>query len=145
LSFHTAYNEMLARHRELLPRLYRPFWFDRQREFSPGEPDTFFAPVFEDGAEIRTRISVHQINSGYAMRGEPLDNEGRAALDAMLDIFEDPAISADFDFAPGEIQFVDNRTLGHSRTEYEDWPEPEKKRHLIRLWLRDHGRRAYPG
>ena len=85
--------------------------------------------MFEDGAEIRTRISVHQINAGYALRGEPLDNEGRAALDAMLDIFEDPAVSADFDFAPGEIQFVDNRTLGHSRTEYEDWPEPAKKRH----------------
>ena len=145
LSFHTVYNEMLARHRDLLPRLYRPFWFDRQREFLPGEPDTFFAPVFEDDAEVRTRISVHQINSGYSLRGEPLDNEGRAALDAMLEIFEDPAIAADFDFAPGEIQFVDNRTLGHSRTEYEDWPEPEKRRHLIRLWLRDHGRRAYPG
>ncbi len=145
LSFHAVHNEMLARHRELVPRLYRPFWFDRQREFFPGEPDTFFAPVFEDAAEIRTRISVHQINSGYALRGEPLDNEGRAALDAMLEIFEDPMISADFDFAPGEIQFVDNRTLGHSRTEYEDWPEAERKRHLIRLWLRDHGRRAYPG
>jgi alpha-ketoglutarate-dependent taurine dioxygenase len=145
LSFHTVHNEMLARHRELLPRLYRPFWFDRQREFHPGEPDTFFAPVFEDGAEVRTRISVHQINAGYALRGEPIDNEGRAALDAMLEIFEDPTISAEFDFAPGEIQFVDNRTLGHSRTEYEDWPEPDKKRHLIRLWLRDHGRRAYPG
>ncbi len=145
LSFHAVHNEMLARHRDLLPRLYRPFWFDRQREFHPGEPDTFFAPVFEDGAEVRTRISVHQINAGYALRGEPIDNEGRAALDAMLEIFEDPAISADFDFAPGEIQFVDNRTLGHSRTEYEDWPEPEKKRHLVRLWLRDHGRRAYPG
>jgi hypothetical protein len=145
LSFHAVHNELLARHRELLPRLYRPFWFDRQREFFPGEPDTFFAPVFEDGAEIRTRISTHQINAGYALRGEPLDNEGRAALDAMLEIFEDPAIAADFDFAPGEIQFVDNRTLGHSRTEYEDWPEPEKKRHLVRLWLRDHGRRAYPG
>jgi alpha-ketoglutarate-dependent taurine dioxygenase len=145
LSFHTVHNEMQARHRELLPRLYRPFWFDRQREFFPGEPDTFFAPVFEEGAEIRTRISVHQINAGYALRGEPIDNEGRAALDAMLEIFEDPAVSAEFDFAPGEIQFVDNRTLGHSRTEYEDWPEPEQKRHLIRLWLRDHGRRAYPG
>lgn len=145
LSFHTVHNEMLARHRELLPRLYRPFWFDRQREFHPGEPDTFFAPVFEDGAELKARISVHQINSGYAMRGEPIDNEGAAALAAMLEIFEDPAISADFEFAPGEIQFVDNRTLGHSRTEYEDWPEPEKRRHLIRLWLRDHGRRAYAG
>jgi alpha-ketoglutarate-dependent taurine dioxygenase len=145
LSFHTVYNRMLARHRELLPRLYQPFWFDRQREFFAGEPDTFSAPVFEEGEELRARFSVHQINSGYAIRGQPVDNEGAAALAAMLETFEDPEISIDFEFAPGEIQFVDNRTLGHSRTEYEDHPEPERRRHLVRLWLRDHGRRAYTG
>lgn len=146
LSFHTVHNELLARHRDLLPRLYRPFWFDRQREFFSGEPATFSAPVFTRGdGEVKARFSVHQINSGYAMQGEPVDNEGAAALAAMLEIFEEPALSIDFEFQPGEIQFVDNRTLGHSRTEYEDWPDPERKRHLIRLWLRDHGRRAYTG
>jgi alpha-ketoglutarate-dependent taurine dioxygenase len=147
LSFHTVYNELLARHRELIARLYQPFWFDRQREFFPGEPDTFFAPVFDtaDDGELRARFSVHQINSGYAMKGAPVDNEGAAALAATLDIFEDPEVSIDFAFQPGEIQFVDNRTLGHSRTEFEDWSEPERRRHLVRLWLRDHGRRAYTG
>jgi alpha-ketoglutarate-dependent taurine dioxygenase len=147
LSFHTVYNELLAHHRELIPRLYQPFWFDRQREFFPGEPDTVFAPVFEDSddGELRARFSVHQINGGYAMKGMPVDNEGAAALAATLDIFEQPKVSIDFEFKPGEIQFVDNRTLGHSRTEFEDWPEPERRRHLVRLWLRDHGRRAYTG
>ena len=145
LSFHSVHNALQARHKELLPRLYRPFWFDRQREFFAGEADTFFAPVFEDSEELKARFSVHQINAGYAMKGEPVDNEGAAALAAMLGIFEDPDISIDFEFQPGEIQFVDNRTLGHSRTEFEDWPEPERRRHLIRLWLRDHGRRAYTG
>ena len=146
LSFHTVHNALLVRHKDLLPRLYQPFWFDRQREFFAGEPDTFFAPVFEDdGDELKARFSVHQINSGYAMKGAPVDNEGAAALAATLDIFEDPEVSIDFEFQPGEIQFVDNRTLGHSRTEFEDWPDPEHRRHLVRLWLRDHGRRAYTG
>jgi alpha-ketoglutarate-dependent taurine dioxygenase len=147
LSFHTVHNALLARHKELLPRLYQPFWFDRQREFFPGDPDTFFAPVFETGGEneLLARFSVHQINSGYAMKGEPVDNEGAAALAAALEIFEDPEFSIDFEFQPGEIQFVDNRTLGHSRTEFEDWPDLDRRRHLVRLWLRDHGRRAYTG
>jgi alpha-ketoglutarate-dependent taurine dioxygenase len=145
LSFHTVHNELLAHHPELLPRLYRPFWFDRQKEFFDGEPETFAAPVFEAGEELRSRFSAHQINGGYKMRGEALDNEGAAALAATLDIFEEPDLSIDFEFAPGEIQFVDNRTLGHSRTEFEDWPDPEHRRHLVRLWLRDHGRRAYTG
>jgi alpha-ketoglutarate-dependent taurine dioxygenase len=54
-------------------------------------------------------------------------------------------LSADFDLEAGQIQIVDNRALGHSRTAFGDHPEPERRRHLVRLWLRDHGRRAYPG
>lgn len=145
ISFHATYNEMLARRPERLARLYQPFWFDRQREFHPGESAIFAAPVFDRGAELKARFSVHQINSGYVLKGEPVDAEGEAALSAMLDIFEDDALSVDFDLEPGQMQFVDNRALGHSRTAFVDYPEPEAKRHLVRLWLRDRGRRAYPG
>src|SRR3954447_7901350 len=144
-SFHTLHNALLERHPEVLPRLYRPFWFDRQREFHPGEEPVFTAPVFTDGGELKARFSAHQIGGGYALRGEPIDNEGAAALTMLLDLFEDADLSADFDLAPGQIQFVDNRVLGHARTEFEDFPEPERRRHLVRLWLRDHGRRAYAG
>ena len=28
---------------------------------------------------------------------------------------------------------------------FEDFPEPERRRYLVRLWLRDPGRRAYAG
>jgi len=145
ISFHSAHNALLARHPNELPRLYQPFWFDRQREFHLGESSVFAASVFENPGELKARFSVHQINSGYALRGEPIDNQGAAAIAAMFDIVEEDGRSVDFDLEPGQIQFVDNRALGHSRTEYLDYPEPERKRHLVRLWMRDHGRRAYPG
>jgi alpha-ketoglutarate-dependent taurine dioxygenase len=77
--------------------------------------------------------------------GEPVDDEGAAALAALLDLFDDDALSADFDLEPGQLQFVDNRVLGHARTEFHDHPEPDRRRHLVRLWLREAGRRAYPG
>jgi len=145
ISFHTAHNALLVRFPEMLARLYEPFWFDRQREFHSGENPIFAAPVFEGGAEIKARFSVHQINSGYALRGEPIDAAGATAVSTMLEIFEDDALSIDFDLEPGQMQFVDNRALGHSRTAFVDYSEPEQKRHLVRLWLRDHGRRAYSG
>jgi alpha-ketoglutarate-dependent taurine dioxygenase len=145
LSFHSAYNALLAEYPSRVLRLHQPFWFDRQREFHPGESPVFAGPVFENSGELKARFSVHQINSGYTMRGEPIDPEGAAALDAMLEIFEDGRLPVDFDLAPGQIQFVDNRALGHSRTAFIDYPEPDRKRHLVRLWMRDHGRRAYPG
>jgi len=144
-SFHTLYNALLARRPEILPRLYLPFRFDRQREFHAGEEPVFAAPVFTAGEELRARFSAHQIRGGYALTGEPLDEEGASALAALLDVFEDETLSADFDLEPGQLQFVDNRVLGHARTEFADFPEPERRRHLVRLWLRDHGRRAYPG
>jgi alpha-ketoglutarate-dependent taurine dioxygenase len=145
ISFHTAYNAVLARAPERLERLFLPFWFDRQREFHEGESPIFAAPIFEPGEPLKARFSVHQINSGYALRGEAIDAAGAASLTAMLDVFEDPALPVDFDLEPGQMQFVDNRALGHSRTAFTDWPDPERKRHLVRLWLRDRGRRAYPG
>ena len=144
-SFHTMHNMLRERRPEVLPRLYQPFWFDRQREFHPGEEPVFAAPVFTDDGKVQARFSAHQIRGGYALRGEQLDDAGAAALAALLDLFEDEDLSADFDLEPGQMQFVDNRVLGHARTEFEDFPEPERRRHLVRLWLRDHGRRAYAG
>jgi TfdA family taurine catabolism dioxygenase TauD len=145
LSFHTVHNLLLERQPELLARLHEPFLFDRQREFHPGEPAVFSAPVFADDAELQARFSHHQIMGGYALSGEPIDSEGESALVAMLEIFEDDALTVDFDLEPGQIQFVHNRAIGHSRTSFVDHPEPGCKRHLVRLWLRDHGRRAYQG
>jgi len=87
LSFHTVHNELRARHPRHLPRLYEKFWFDRQREFFPGEPEVFAAPVFEAGEELRARFSVHQITGGYALKGEPVDTAGAAALAQTLEIF----------------------------------------------------------
>jgi Taurine catabolism dioxygenase TauD, TfdA family len=144
-SFHSVHNALHSRHPEHLPRLYRPFWFDRQREHFTGESPIFSAPVFERADELRTRLSAHQIRGGYALKSEPIDDEGAAALAAMLALLDEGELSIEFDLEPGEIEFVHNRAMGHSRTEFADHPEPERRRHLVRLWLRDHGRRAYPG
>jgi alpha-ketoglutarate-dependent taurine dioxygenase len=146
VSFQAAHNAMRERYPELLPRLYRPFIFDRQREHAPGDVMTHRAPIFEwrDG-RLFGRISRFQIVNGHRLAGEPLDAEGQAALAAFDAILEDPALRFDFYFRPGQIQIVDNRALGHKRTGFEDWPEPERKRHLVRLWLRDRGRPFYNG
>ena len=48
------------------------------------------------------------------------------------------------EFQPGDMQFVHNHTVLHDRTAFEDWPEPERKRHLLRLWLAAPGARPLP-
>ena len=146
MSFATAHNALRARHREVLARLYEPFWFDRQREFHPGEPETFSAPLFvRDGECIRARLSLHQIRGGYALRGGVMDNETTAALEAIREVFSDDALQVHFRLEAGQIQYVANREIGHSRTEFRDFDEPDRRRLLIRLWLRNDGAQGYMG
>jgi hypothetical protein len=57
------------------------------------------------------------------------------ALDLFDALANDPALKLDMEFCPGDIQFLHNHQIMHDRTAYEDWPEPTRKRHLLRLWL----------
>ncbi|MPY76144.1 MAG: hypothetical protein GEU87_18015 [Alphaproteobacteria bacterium] len=57
------------------------------------------------------------------------------ALEMVSELATRPEFRLDITFDPGDIQFVNNLTTMHSRTGYEDYPEPERKRHLLRLWL----------
>jgi alpha-ketoglutarate-dependent taurine dioxygenase len=146
MSFATAHNALRERHREVLPRLYEPFWFDRQREFHPGEPATFSAPLFiRDGERLHARMSLHQIRGGYALQGGTMDNETTAAVEAIRDVFADESLQFQFRLQAGDIQFVANREIGHSRTEFHDHAEPGRRRLLIRVWLRDQGAQGYIG
>lgn len=58
---------------------------------------------------------------------------------------EQPDLRMDFHFEVGQMQFVNNRQIAHKQTAFRGWPEPERKRHLVRLWLRDRGRPFYNG
>ena len=146
VSFATAHEEMRKRHPDLLPRLYQPFYFDRQREHAPDDVMTTHHPMLEDkDGRLIARLSHFQVKNGQKLAGVPLDAQGAAALQAFEAILNEPGMSARFQFQPGQMQLIDNRALGHKRTAFRDWPEPERKRLLVRLWLRDSGSRAYNG
>ena len=146
VSFATAHNAMLEQHPRSLRRLYAPFLFDRQREHAPGDAMVLRHPLFEyDGAELTARLSRFQVRNGHALAASPLDAEGDAALEALDTIMKTPRLNREFFFERGQIQIIDNRRLGHRRTGFRDFPEAERKRHLVRLWLRDQGRRFYNG
>ena len=147
MSVATVHQALQDRHPELMPRLYKPFWYDRHAEHQPGEPTTFAAPMFERGADgtIKARLALSEIHAGYELRGERMDNETAAALAAVQSVFDQPELHVELGFEAGQVQYVNNRATGHARTEFVDFPEPERKRHLVRLWLRDAGKRGYCG
>ncbi len=145
MSFYTLHNALLRAHKDAIPRLYQPFWFDRQKEYLPGEPAVMSAPMFTYDGRLKVRMSMHQASGGYAMLNQPLDQAAVASFAALKSLFADEALSVDFVMERGQIQYVNNLETCHRRTTFEDFAEPERKRLMIRLWLRDAGDVRYQG
>lgn len=146
VSFQSAHNLLRERDPDALARLYEPFYMERYDEFAPGDSPVSEKPMFEfrDGA-LGVALSTNRVRIGYQARGVPLDARTANAIDALDAVLEDPSLGKVFDFEPGQTQIVNNRVLGHRRTAFVDWPEAERKRHLVRIWVRHAGRRFYAG
>ncbi|HTZ35672.1 MAG TPA: TauD/TfdA family dioxygenase [Stellaceae bacterium] len=140
------HNEMARRRPDLLERLYQPFATDRRGEVPVGEKPYFDIPVFNP---YEGRVSA--IYSGTYIRSAQrlpearrLTPEDHAALDMLDDLANDAELRLDMELRPGDMQFLHNHTCLHDRTAFVDWPEAERKRHLLRLWLAAPGARPLP-
>jgi hypothetical protein len=137
------YNEILRRRPDLVAALYEPFPFDRNGEERPGEPPFFSIPLcrYADGW-LRTFYIGWYIRDSQRHASAPrLTQAQREVIDLIDEIASDPAFSLEMDFRAGDIQWLKNSVILHARTEFEDFAEPARKRHLLRLWLSS--RRAF--
>jgi hypothetical protein len=140
------YNKIARLRPDLAVRLFQPFPTDRRGEVPVGEKPYFDIPVYNDFAGHLSAIySGTYIRSGQrfadARRLMPEDHE---ALDMFDDLANDDELRLDMELRPGDMQFLHNHTCLHDRTAFVDWPEPENKRHLLRLWLAAPGARPLP-
>ena len=137
----TVFNVILREHPEHLPLLFRGFEFDRRGEETPFQaPVSEKLPVYADvEGELSIRYVRQAIKTARPKLGVPFTAEELAALD----FFDSVAARDDVRFSmmlePGDMQWVNNYTVLHSRTHYVDWPEPGRERHMLRLWLKIHG------
>ncbi|MFO0235407.1 MAG: TauD/TfdA family dioxygenase [Burkholderiales bacterium] len=139
----TIHNVLIERHPELAETLYRTFPIDRRGEARDGRAPWYPAPAFErvDG-RLFCRYNRTYVESSQRFPDAPrLTPEQHAAMDAVDALCEDPSLTLDMELETGDMQFISNYTVLHSRTAYEDWPEKERRRYLLRLWL-DTGRFA---
>lgn len=142
----TIFNEMRRRRPDLLRLLFQPIATDRRGEVPVGMKPYFEIPVFSWHQNYLTAIYQRQyINSAQRFPDAPrLTPQHVEALDMFDALADDPALNLHMEFQPGDVQLVHNHTLLHDRTAFVDWPEPEKKRHLLRLWLAASGARPLP-
>ena len=132
-----VYNEILRQRPDLLDVLYEPMCWDRNGEQSEGEDPFFALSVFNDvaGAPRVFYIGWYIRDAQRHPQAPRLTRDQIAALELIESIANDPKMYLEMHFEPGDIQFLANAKILHSREAYEDSLEPDRRRHLLRLWL----------
>ena len=128
-------NEVLRLRPDLHAVLTRPFCWTKHGETYAHEAPFFEGPVFNfrDG-RLSTAFGPQHIMKGHLLPEAPdIAPAQREAIDFVSALAEEH--HATMAFRPGDIQILNNYTCVHTRTAFEDWPEPERRRVLWRLWL----------
>uniref|UniRef100_UPI003F4989D3 TauD/TfdA family dioxygenase n=1 Tax=Cupriavidus necator TaxID=106590 RepID=UPI003F4989D3 len=132
-----VWNEIARRSPDLARELLWPFAFSRWGEIGQGSKPYFEMPVFQlcAGRMIPLYI-LSAIEKAQAFEVVPRLGERRWEALRLVDaIADEPGVRLDMDFRAGDMQFLSNHSVLHSRTGYRDWPDPGRRRHLLRLWL----------
>jgi len=137
---------MRAERPDLLERLFDPIATDRRGEVPEGmAPFMTIPPLSWHGGKLTVFYQRQYIDSAQrfegALRLTPAHVEALDRFDALAD---EPALHLRMRLKPGDMQFVYNHGQLHDRTGFTDWPEPERRRHLLRLWLSAPGDRELP-
>jgi hypothetical protein len=135
-----VYNRILAERPDLIEVLYEPMYWDRNGEERPGEDPFFAMPVLNDiGGSPRMFFIGWYIRDAQRHPAVPrLTGAQTEAIEMIERIANDDSVHLKMDFQPGDIQLLSNARILHCREAYEDDPEPERRRHLLRLWLAAH-------
>ena len=145
-SLYSVHQRMLENHPGALERLYQPVLYDRQKEHRDGDAPVCMAPYFAwRNGRLAARANASLIRKGYEVAGVTMDARLCEALEAIDEVCAASDLWFEASLQRGQIQYLNNREIGHYRSAFEDYPETERKRHLYRLWHRDHGDCSYDG
>lgn len=146
VSAETIYNRMRAARPDLLERLFDPIATDRRGEVPEGmKPYMEIPPLSWHEGHLTVFYQRQYIDSAQRFEGAMrLTGDHVAALDLFDTLADDPELHLRMRLKPGDMQFVYNHAQLHDRTAFTDWPEPGRRRHLLRLWLSMPGDRPLP-
>lgn len=133
------YNEVLDKHPEYLEWLYRGYFHDLRGDASPEAPYGCTPrpiPVYRwFNGQLSCVFNASTIKDAQRRMGSLVPDAEMEAIDYMVALARSDEFRLDMDFRPGDLQLVNNYTVMHWRTEFQDAAEPEKKRLLLRLWV----------
>ena len=131
------YNRAISERPDLAKALMQPFYRTRWGEVGSDRPPWIEVPAFNpyEGG-VSTTYVRSAVRKAQLMPEVPrLSREQEAAMDYFDGLAGSPEFHLDMKLQPGDLQFVNNHYILHSRTAYEDHTDWAEKRHLLRLWL----------
>jgi hypothetical protein len=135
----SIWNEMVEHHSEELAQCLAGFHHSLKGENMPGvAPVTpHRVPVFAwRGGVLSSCFNTSYIEQGATLRGLELTPLERRTIDLINALAARDDLRLDFMSEPGDIQFINDHTTIHSRTEFVDDDDPALKRLMLRLWLK---------
>lgn len=142
------YNEILRRRPDLAPLLLEPFHWDWKKQDHSAPANTYTSPIIsmKDGVFSMYAGSLYILTAQDYPEVPRLTPQQIEVLELFDAITYEEGMAIAMDFRPGDIQWLSNYAALHARTTFYDWPEPQRRRHLLRLWLsRDAGRPVVDG
>jgi hypothetical protein len=143
-SVYAVHNALLEARPDLLVRLYEGFHYHRRGEEGPGE-----APITPHKVPVlafqNNQLSARYVRSYLTAAMDELKASDSGLIEA-LDLFDRTAdeLALKLVLQPGDISLINNMSVLHSRSAFEDWPDGTRKRLLLRLWLTHPGFRSVP-
>jgi hypothetical protein len=133
-----VHNTLLERRPDLLEALYGEWVFRRMEldaQYGTG-PLTKNVVIFSHATgQLTCNVSGSYPHRAVQAGDAVMTPRQLEALDEMARIAASPELYLDMSIGEGDIQFLNNRTILHGRTDYEDSPEIATRRHMLRLWL----------
>ncbi len=142
----TIYNEIMKQRPDLVEVLKQPFYVDRKGEIPAGKTPYYQMPIFHDYGGYLTTIYARDFIEGAQRFAEVPRFTGKQleAMDLLDSLAHSNTLRLDMALEQGDLQVLHSHQILHARTGYEDYPEPERKRHLLRLWLSQPNGRPLP-
>ena len=136
----TAIHNVLAETTpELLEPLYRGFHHNIRGNGPPGAEDVtrHRVPVFSHyKGRLSIRYNLKAILTAELLPGvEPLSDLERQAVERVAELALHRDLCLEMTLQPGDVQLLNNHAVLHTRTAYEDHPDPRAKRLLLRVWV----------
>jgi len=131
------HNHLLQERPDLLRQLYQPFIWKRHNIDTGNQRPWCELPIFAPWkGKFMGNIMRVLIERGHQLPNIPnLTVLQREALDTLESLARRPEFHTRFLQQPGDLLFVNNLLVWHSREPFQDAAEPDRKRLLLRIWL----------